>query len=99
MLHHELPWFWADISIYPGNSGGPVVANDRLVGIVSSQAIIPVEGAPDARTRIPFGRIVKTRFVHALLKEQERRDRQLANPSTERKCNRPASPAGGSVKR
>ena len=34
MLHNTLPFFWADMSIYPGNSGGPVVANDRLVGIV-----------------------------------------------------------------
>ena len=67
MLHALLPFFWADMSIYTGNSGGPVVANDRLVGVVSAQAAIPLDEAPDVLTRMPFGKIIKTRFVRALL--------------------------------
>lgn len=76
MLHSALPFFWADMSIYPGNSGGPVVANGRLVGVVSAQATLPIDGVPDVRTRIPFGRIIKTSFVRALLEVQEQKDRQ-----------------------
>jgi hypothetical protein len=76
MLHSALDFFWADISIYPGNSGGPVVANDRLVGIVSAQATIPIDGIPHVRTRIPFGRIIKTSHVRDLLEAQVEKDRQ-----------------------
>jgi S1-C subfamily serine protease len=75
MLHDELPFFWADMSIYPGNSGGPVVANDQLVGIVSGQAILPIDDVPDVGTRIPFGYIIKSIFVRELLATQEDKDR------------------------
>lgn len=74
MLHPLLPFFWADVSIYPGNSGGPVVANDRLIGIVSAQATLPIDDVPHVRTRIPFGRIIKASFVRELLIEQCRKD-------------------------
>lgn len=37
MLHDELPYFWGDMSIFPGNSGGPVIENGNLVGIVVAQ--------------------------------------------------------------
>lgn len=67
--------FWADISIYPGNSGGPVIANNRLVGIVSAQAMLPIDDVPHVRTRIPFGRIIKASYVRDLLKEQIQKDR------------------------
>ncbi len=75
MLHADLPFFWADMSIYPGNSGGPVVAGDRLVGVVSAQATLPIDDVPQVRTRIPFAKIIKTSYVHALLRVQEQKDR------------------------
>jgi hypothetical protein len=74
MLHDALPFFWADMSIYPGNSGGPVVADSRIIGVVSGQAILPIDDVPEVRTRIPFGRIIKASFVRALLREQEQKD-------------------------
>jgi hypothetical protein len=74
MLHEALPFFWADMSIYPGNSGGPIVANDRLVGVVSAQATLSIDGAPTVRTRIPFGRIIKTTYVRGLLQAQSQKD-------------------------
>lgn len=74
MLHPLLPFFWADVSIYPGNSGGPVVANDRLIGIVSQQATLPIDDVPHVLTRIPFGRIIKSSFVRELLDEQRQKD-------------------------
>ncbi|HCA3527089.1 TPA: trypsin-like peptidase domain-containing protein [Klebsiella quasipneumoniae] len=74
MLHPKLPFYWCDMSIYPGNSGGPLVEDGKLVGIVSAQATLPLEGAPQVRTRIPFGRIIKTEFVKKLFEEQEAKD-------------------------
>ncbi len=76
MLHDALPFFWADISIFPGNSGGPLIADNRLVGVVSAQATLPIDDVPDIRTRIPFGQIIKTKFVRDLLKVQEQKDRR-----------------------
>jgi hypothetical protein len=67
MSHPALPFFWADISLYPGNSGGPVVEGDKLVGIVSSQAMWD-----DAR--IPFARVIRTAHIRPLLDEQRRKD-------------------------
>jgi S1-C subfamily serine protease len=76
MYHDALPFFWADMSIYPGNSGGPLIGNDRLVGIVSAQATLPIDDVPNVRTRIPFGRIIKSSFVRALLEVQEQKDKR-----------------------
>lgn len=81
MLHEALPFFWADMSIYPGNSGGPVVANDRLIGIVSGQATLPIrDDVPNVRTRIPFAQIIKVGFVRELLDSQSRKDCANAGP-------------------
>jgi S1-C subfamily serine protease len=82
LLHEDLPYFWGDLSIYPGNSGGPVVEGDRLVGVVSAQAIVPVEFGKTfaeagfgASARIPFGRIIKAAHVRELLAQQAEKDR------------------------
>jgi hypothetical protein len=63
MLHPDLPFFWADMSIYPGNSGGPVIGNDKLVGIVSAQAHIPLE-LPSVGDQAPPAEIL--RFLQLL---------------------------------
>lgn len=76
MLHKELPFYWCDMSIYPGNSGGPVIENGKLVGIVSAQATLPIDEVPNIKTRIPFGKIIKTSFVKELLQIQEQKDRK-----------------------
>ncbi|MBA7640493.1 hypothetical protein ES703_48160 [subsurface metagenome] len=74
MLHDALPFFWADISIYPGNSGGPVIEDNKIVGIVSGQPTIPVEESEKLRVRIPFGKITKAKFIADLLSIQEQKD-------------------------
>lgn len=74
MLHQSLEHYWCDISIYPGNSGGPVIENGKLVGIVSGQASISVENVPQASTRIPFGFIIKSNLIKELFTEQEAKD-------------------------
>lgn len=74
MLHNALPFFWADISVYPGSSGGAVVEDDRLVGIVSGQAVTPVEGVNNAVTRIPFARAMRAGLMRNLFDMQLRKD-------------------------
>ena len=75
MLHDALPFYWVDMSIFPGNSGGPLVEGDSLVGVVSAQATVPIDDVPQVRARIPFGRIIKTKYVRELLSSQEKKDR------------------------
>jgi S1-C subfamily serine protease len=74
MLHEDIYFFWVDMSIYPGNSGGPVIENEKLVGIVSAQAIIPLDGDEQLSTRIPFGRIIKAKYIRDLVSKQEQKD-------------------------
>jgi hypothetical protein len=65
MRHEELPFFWADLTIYPGNSGGPIIESqsNKLVGIVSGQAT--VEGA-----RVPFAKVINAGIIRGLLESQ-----------------------------
>ncbi|EMW5170548.1 serine protease [Klebsiella variicola] len=76
MMNPHLPFYWCDMSIYPGNSGGPVVENGKIVGIVSAQASVPIEGVPQSRARIPFGKIIKASFIKGLIEEQESKDKK-----------------------
>ena len=77
MMHDKLPFFWSDMSIYPGNSGGPVIQEGKLIGIVSAQATLPIDGVSDVRTRIPFGKIIKSKHILALLMSQVEKDAQF----------------------
>lgn len=86
MLHQHLPYFWVDMSIYPGNSGGPIIENNKLVGIASEQAGIPELGdliiqsknigKTEVNHRIPFGKIIKSKYVFELLQIQEESDKK-----------------------
>jgi len=69
MLSDHLDYFWSDISIYPGNSGGPVIENGKLVGIVSKQASVE-------SSRIPFGKIINSKFIKELLNIQIQKDKK-----------------------
>ena len=68
MFHPELEYFWCDMSAYPGNSGGPVIENGKLVGIVSGQATIRDTG------RIPFCKVIKAKYIKDLLQIQVQKD-------------------------
>lgn len=70
MVHARLAYFWADISIYPGNSGGPVVEDDRLVGIVSAQARVE-------EARVPFAQVISGAEVRKLLGRQREKDERF----------------------
>jgi len=75
MLHPALAYFWVDMSIYPGNSGSPVVENGQLVGIVREQATVPIEQGSDNKlmSRIPFGKIIKAKYLKELIDQHIRR--------------------------
>lgn len=77
MLHSGLDFFWCDLSVYPGNSGGPIIEGEQIVGIVSAQALIPIEGegATKGHTRIPFASVIRAKHVLPLLQKQLEKDR------------------------
>ena len=75
MSHANLFFYWCDMSIYPGNSGGPVIENGKLVGVVSAQAVIPLDEEYNLRMRIPFGKVIKAKYIKQLIDEQEIKDR------------------------
>lgn len=86
MSNQHLDFYWADISIYPGNSGGPVVSNDKLVGIVSAQPglagdVYETENGQKVNlqvvNRVPFGMIVKSKYIFELIKIQREKDNRF----------------------
>jgi hypothetical protein len=72
MLHELLPHFWGDLTIYPGNSGGPVIENESLVGVVVQQAVLrEPNGQPQ---RVPFCKAIKCKYLKELLAQQIEKD-------------------------
>lgn len=69
LSHPLLPFFWADMSVYPGNSGGPIIFENKLAGIVSANAVIETEGDDPRGMRIPFAKIVKAQYFEGLLEK------------------------------
>lgn len=85
MLHDRLHYFWADLSVYPGNSGGPVVEGDKLVGVVSANASVPLDVVNPAdgsrlpvsvAMRAPFGKASKAGLIRPLIAEQVVKDQR-----------------------
>jgi hypothetical protein len=70
MLRDDLDHFLADMSIYPGNSGGPVIEDDKMVGIVSAQARVE-------EVRVPFAVVTKSSFIASLIEQQAAKDSQV----------------------
>ena len=79
----SFPFFAADLAIYPGSSGGPVVSGGKLVGIVSTQSLIPLDGqrASGVPLRKPLALVVKAKFIRDLLLTEQQRNRA---PETDR---------------
>ena len=83
MFDKRLPYFIGDITIYPGNSGGPVIADNKLIGIVSEQLSIPLDVNPlgyfsndvQMTTRGTLARVVKAKNILPLLRELQIRER------------------------
>jgi hypothetical protein len=74
-------FFLSDLTIAPGNSGGPVISNNKLVGIISSQAILQVihkngDFYPDIYNRYPYAYAIKSSYIFPLLKEMIEKDQR-----------------------
>lgn len=74
------PYFFGDVNVMPGNSGGAIVSNNKLIGIVSKQGrrkIETIDGRSyaDAYYRIPYiAIIVKIPFLIKLLERERYRE-------------------------
>lgn len=75
MLHPALDYFGADMSIFSGNSGGPIVEKDRLVGVVLSVSTSVIDGT-EHRVTLPYSQIAKARDVKRLIEIQKAKDEQ-----------------------
>lgn len=72
MTHASLPFFWSDMSVFPGFSGAGVVSDRTklIVGIVSQAATataIQTGPSPAPKTFIPFGKISHVGSVKAMI--------------------------------
>ncbi len=69
MTHEQLPYLIGDITVYPGNSGGPVIKNNKLVGIVSGQVLIPLHNSSDLSSKGTLAKIIKASNILEGLKK------------------------------
>ncbi|MHC4249197.1 MAG: S1 family peptidase [Planctomycetota bacterium] len=85
--HADLHFFTCDMSVYPGNSGGPVVQSGKLIGIISNQPALRTEivrtdgttvAGVTAVARIPFATAIKSKHILRLLHEQKEKDLRAA---------------------
>ena len=71
MASSDLDYFWGDLRIYWGNSGCPVISNNKLIGVVTRHAVLDKN---DRQEILPFAKIVKANFIPELLEEQIKKD-------------------------
>ena len=71
LLSQHIPYFWGDLRIYSGNSGCPVIEDEKLVGIVTHDAVIDETIGVN---HVPFAKATKARFIRKLLDEQMSKD-------------------------
>ena len=62
------------MSVAPGNSGGPIIKKNKLIGIVSSQPYFNIEDSngtaiPNAVFRLPYAFGVKASLILPLLRQ------------------------------
>ena len=80
MSNINLPYFWGDLSVYPGNSGGPVIKkeNAKMVGLVTKQALTPIYNHTGnylpLSSRIPYAKIIKSSEIIKLFNEHKKRE-------------------------
>jgi hypothetical protein len=71
LLRDVLSFFWTDISVSTGSSGGPIVEGDRIVGIMTPQ-VAPAERQGMAES-IPasLATVAKAAYVKTLIRAHE----------------------------
>lgn len=78
MTHDQLSYFIGDITVYPGNSGGPVIQDNKLIGIVSGQVLIPVDHSNRLSSRGTLAKVIKAEHILLGLKKLQEIE---ANPA------------------
>lgn len=63
MAHSQLSYFIGDITVYPGNSGGPVIKDDKLIGLVSGQVLIPIDNSSRLSIRGTLAKVIKSEYI------------------------------------
>ena len=58
----------------PGNSGGAIIKNDKLIGIVSQQPNFPLQDNndnyyPNTAYRLPYAIAIKAKYIIELLNQ------------------------------
>ena len=83
-LYAALQFLWCDMTIFPGNSGRPVVVGDNFAGIVSAQPSAEFEGdngvIASLLYRLPFAMVVPADTV---LEEKRKTARDAPKIETE----------------
>lgn len=69
MAHEKLSYFIGDITVYPGNSGGPIIRGNKLIGIVSGQVLIPLQNSSYLSSRGTLAKIIKTENIFTGLRK------------------------------
>lgn len=85
MFHNQLQYFIGDITVYPGNSGGPVISNNKMIGLVSEQLYIPLDVEPKnyfdegvkLLTRGTLTKLIRSKNILPLLRELQERERSF----------------------
>jgi V8-like Glu-specific endopeptidase len=85
MSNRFLPYLFADLTVYGGNSGGPIIRDNKIIGIVSSQISVEVNTSMNNKDVIDIAgslsvRGVLTKFINVseimpllrILKEREK---------------------------
>lgn len=79
MLTPNLSYFWGDLRVYIGNSGCPVIEDEKLVGIVTHDAVIENN---TKLNNVPFAKATKAKYIFNLLDEQLKKDAAFLDPAT-----------------
>jgi hypothetical protein len=79
MVSTYLPYFWGDLRIYIGNSGSPVIEDEKIVGIVTHDAVIEEN---NNLNNVPFTKATKAKFIFGMLEEQMKKDERFLDPTT-----------------
>ena len=82
MYHTLVNNYYGDITVYPGNSGGPVISNNKMVGLVNAQIMSPVSLELNSKyfpslfaSRGNLAQIQKTKYILRMLRELQSKEK------------------------
>lgn len=82
MTSPSLHFFWGDIRVYGGSSGSPIIEDGNLVGVVTHEAVMEMDGDFN---KIPFAKATKVKYLPEMFEEQIRKDNVFLDPESIRR--------------